>query len=42
MLGVLIFLEVTGKRGKRRKQLLDEFMERKGYYNLENEAVYCS
>jgi 5-hydroxyisourate hydrolase-like protein (transthyretin family) len=32
-------LEKTGKRGRRRKQLLDDLKERRGYYKLKVEAL---
>jgi len=31
-------LEVTGRRGKRSKQLLSDFKEKRGYSNLKEEA----
>jgi hypothetical protein len=31
---------VTGRRGKRRKQLLDELEERQWYWILKEEALY--
>ena len=30
---------MTGRRGRRLKQLLDDFNERKGYWNLKEEAL---
>jgi hypothetical protein len=30
---------VTGRRGRRRKKLLDELKERRGYSHLEEEAL---
>jgi len=30
---------VTGRRGIRRRKLLDDFKERRGYSNLEEEAL---
>jgi hypothetical protein len=33
-------IEVTGRRGRRRRKLLDELEERKGYYHLKEEALY--
>jgi len=30
-------LKVTGKRGKRRKQLLDDLKEKRGYWKLKEE-----
>jgi hypothetical protein len=32
-------IEVTGRRGRRRRKLLDELMERRGYSNLKKEAL---
>jgi hypothetical protein len=32
---------VTGRRGRRLKQLLDGLKERRGYYKLKEEAVAC-
>jgi hypothetical protein len=32
-------IEVTGRRGRRRRKLLDELKERKGYYHLKEEAL---
>jgi len=32
-------LEVTGRRGRRRKKLLDDFKERRGYSHLKEEAL---
>jgi hypothetical protein len=32
-------IEVTGKRGKRRRKLLDDFKERIGYSHLKEEAL---
>jgi hypothetical protein len=31
-------IEVKGKRGRRRKQLLDEFREKRGYWRLRDET----
>ena len=31
-------IEVAGKRGRRHKQLLDEFGEKRGYWKLKGEA----
>jgi hypothetical protein len=31
-------IEVTGRRGRRRRKLLDEFKERRGYSRLKEEA----
>ena len=33
-------VEVTGKQGRRRKQLLGDFKERRGYCNLKEESLY--
>jgi hypothetical protein len=32
-------LEVAGRRGRRRKQVLDGLKEKKGYWKLEDEAL---
>ena len=32
-------IEVLGRRGRRRKQLLDDLKETRGYWNLEEEAL---
>jgi hypothetical protein len=32
-------IEVTGRRGKRRKQLLDDINENRGYWKLKEEAL---
>jgi len=32
-------IEVTGRRGRRHRKLLDDLKERKGYSNLEEEAL---
>jgi hypothetical protein len=32
-------IEVTGRRGRRRKKLLDDLKDRKGYSHLKEEAV---
>ena len=32
-------IEETGRRGRRRKKLLDELKERRGYYHLKEEAL---
>ena len=32
-------IEVTGRRGRRRRELLDDLKERRGYSNLKEEAV---
>jgi hypothetical protein len=35
-------IEVTGRRGRRRRKLLDEFKERRGYSHLKEEALDCT
>jgi hypothetical protein len=35
-------IEERGRRGRKRKQLLDDFMEKRRYWNLEEEALDCS
>jgi hypothetical protein len=32
-------IEVTGKRGRRRRKLLDDLQERRGYFHLKEEAL---
>jgi hypothetical protein len=32
-------IKVTGRQGRRRKQLLDDLMETRGYWNLKEEAL---
>jgi hypothetical protein len=32
-------VEVTGRRGRRRRKLLDDLNERKGYSNMKEEAL---
>jgi len=32
-------IEVTGRRGRRRRMLLDDFKERRGYSHLKQEAL---
>jgi hypothetical protein len=32
-------IEVTGRRGRRRKKLLDDLKERRGYFHLKEEAL---
>jgi hypothetical protein len=32
-------IEVTGRRGRRRRKLLDDLKERRGYSHLKNEAL---
>jgi hypothetical protein len=34
-------IEVTGRRGRRRKQLLDDLGDRRGYCHLKEEALDC-
>jgi hypothetical protein len=31
---------VTGKRGRRSKQLLDDLKEKRGYWKLKEESIY--
>ena len=33
-------IEVTGRRGRRRKKLLDDLKEMRAYYHLKEEALY--
>jgi hypothetical protein len=33
-------IEVTGRRGRRRRKLLDDLKERRGYSHLKEEALY--
>ena len=33
-------IEVTGRQGRRRRKLLDDLKERKGYSHLKEEALY--
>jgi hypothetical protein len=35
-------IQVTERRGKRHKQLLDELKEMTGYWKLKEEALYCT
>jgi len=35
-------IEVTGRRGRRRRQLLDDLKERRGYSNLKEEVLYLT
>jgi hypothetical protein len=35
-------IEVTGRRGTRNKQLLDDFKETRGYWKLKQEALDCT
>ena len=35
-------IEVTGIRGRRRRKLLDDLKERRGYSHLKEEALYCN
>ena len=32
-------MEVTGRRGRRGRKLLDEYKERRGYFHLKEEAL---
>ena len=34
--------EVTGIRGRRRKQLLDDLKEKRGFWKLKEEALYLT
>ena len=33
---------MTGRRGRRRKQLLDDLQEKRGYCKLKDEALDCT
>ena len=35
-------IEVTGRRGRRRRKLLNDVMERRGYCHLKEEALDCA
>ena len=35
-------IEVTGRRGRRRRKLLDDLNERRGYSHLKEEALDCT
>jgi hypothetical protein len=35
-------IEVTGRQGRRRKKLLDDLKERRGYSHLKEEALDCT
>jgi hypothetical protein len=35
-------VEVTGRRGRRHKKLLDDLRERRGYLQLNEEALDCT
>jgi hypothetical protein len=35
-------IEVTGRRGRRRRKLLDDLKERRGYFHLKEEALDCT
>ena len=35
-------MEVTRRRGRRRKKLLDDLKYRRGYSRLKEEALYCT
>ena len=35
-------MEVTRRRGRRRKKLLDELKDRRGYSHLKEEALDCT
>ena len=38
---IYIYIEVTGRRGRRRRKLLDDLKERRGYSHLKKEALNC-
>jgi len=33
---------VTGRRGRRHKQLLDDFKDKRGYFKLKDETLDCT
>jgi hypothetical protein len=35
-------IEMTGRRGRRRKQLLDDLKEKRRYWKLKEEALPCT
>jgi len=35
-------IEVRGRRGRRRRKLLDDLKKRRGYFHLKEEALYCT
>jgi hypothetical protein len=35
-------IEVTGRRGRRRRKLLDDLKERRGYFHLKENALDCT
>jgi hypothetical protein len=35
-------IEVTGRRGRRCRKLLDDLKERRGYFHLKEEALDCT
>jgi hypothetical protein len=35
-------IEMTGRRGRRRKQLLDNLKEKRSYWKLKEEALDCT
>jgi hypothetical protein len=35
-------IQVRGRRGRRRRKLLDDLKERRGYYHLNQEALHCN
>jgi len=35
-------IEVTGRRGRRRRKLLDDLKERRGYSHLKEETLVCT
>jgi len=36
---IVVRTEVKGSRGRKRKQLLDDFREKRGYWRLKREAL---
>jgi hypothetical protein len=36
---IKVEIEVTGRRGRRRRKLVDDLKERRGYFNLKEEAL---
>jgi hypothetical protein len=34
--------EGTGRQGRRRKQVLDDLKEKRGYWKMKQEALYCT
>jgi hypothetical protein len=35
-------IEVTGRQGRRRRKLLDDLKERRGYSHMKEEALHCT